>query len=305
MFKILETQKYPVVALLLGFLLILVGVADIQEIQKMKLTLRADFEYTLIIIGGGLLVLSFIIQIVDNPNNKLFFWGRVKRNEHGFHINVNEVTVNVVFGRIEEKSDSFSDSAIVLPANEFFDDDCIDDKKSALGAYINSKFLNQVEQVKDRIKNELINCKKIEIEKENGIFKDSYGVGKALLIKNILGSSQPVVLLAVTTKRAGEGLRSELSYIHEALKQLFAVTADARIASVCLPILGSGHGGLKKEIALFGLIMALLEMITSPSGKHMKTVNIIVFRDTVTSMPEIKESTVKKLLSLSAGIFLK
>lgn len=305
MFKIIETQKYPVVAIFLGFILILLGVADIQELQKMKLIYRSSLIYPLIILGSVFVIFSFIAFLAGKASIGWFAFSLVKKCDKGFYIKIGGTRLNIIFGRIEQVANEFPESTIVMPANEFFDDECIDDSKSALGAYVNSRFSNQVDDVKDRIRNELMNHDKVKVEKEQGSFKYSYGVGKAILLEKILGSTQPVVFLAVTTKRAGEGLRSELSHIHDALKELFAVTADARVESVCLPILGSGHGGLKKEIALFGLLMALLERITSPSGKHIKTVNIIVFRDNEKSKPEVKEATVKKLLSLSAGILLK
>lgn len=305
MLKIIEKQKYPVIALFLGFILVIIGFADVQELQKLKLIVRPNMVYTSVALGSILIIFSFIGFFIEKISIGQFAFGLVRKYEGGFWVRVNETDLNITFGRIEVIAELFPDSVVVLPANEYFDDDCIDDSKSSLGAYINSKFANQIGKVKEIIKQELTSYDGNEVEKEFRSFQLSYGVGKAILIKNILGSTQPVVFLAVTTKRAGEGLKSELSNIHEALKELFAVTADARKDSITLPILGSGHGGLKKELALFGLLMAVLERITSQNGKHIKQINLVIFQESESKNPEIKKSTVKKLLSLSAGMLLK
>jgi hypothetical protein len=53
--------------------------------------------------------------------------------------------LRVSFGRIEECRYDEAGSVIVPPANEFFDDACITDHKSALGAFVKHHFDGQVD----------------------------------------------------------------------------------------------------------------------------------------------------------------
>ena len=146
----------------------------------------------------------------------------------------------MLYGRIEVLSDNFKDSLIILPANEFFDDECIKDTKSALGAYITNKFPNQSEQIELLIAEELKKKQSFEVEKEEGVKGQSYGVGTGILIKKPLNSLKPLLFLSVTTKRKGEGLKSELPYIFKAVDKILSVAADNRFDSICVPIFGSG-----------------------------------------------------------------
>lgn len=302
MFKIFENQKYPAIVLFLGFLLILIGFVDVQDISKFKVVARSSPIYLAITIGSVLILSSFLTYLFDEV---LLGWSRfnkVKKLKNGYQILVDNTEVNVLFGRIEEIASEHPESTVVLPANEYFDDECIDDSRSALGAYINNNFVNQSEEVKNIIKEKLVDFEAKEVEKEIGCFQKSYGVGTGILLKEILDSKQSIVLLAVTTKRAGEGLRSELSYIYQSVKELFRISADGRINSFCLPVMGSGHGGLKKEVALFGLLLAIFENLGNIRGHHIKKINIVVYRLNENSKPEVSKSKTKRLLSISSGM---
>ena len=54
--------------------------------------------------------------------------------------------------------------------------------------------------------------------------------------------------------RGGEGLRAEMSYIFKAVNEIQRTVADKRLSSVYVPLIDSGHGGLKKEVALFSML---------------------------------------------------
>src|SRR5271169_485210 len=61
--------------------------------------------------------------------------------------------IKVVEGRIEEYSHN-SRVAVVLPCNEYFDDNCIGDTRSALGAYVNRSIEGQASALSKLIKEE-------------------------------------------------------------------------------------------------------------------------------------------------------
>jgi len=67
--------------------------------------------------------------------------------------------------------------------------------------------------------------------------------------------------------------------------------------------MGSGHGGLKKEVALFALLLAVCDFITKPNGHHLKTINIVVFQSSKKDKPLISRIISKRLLKISTGMF--
>ena len=192
---------------------------------------------------------------------------------------------------------------VVLPANEYFDDECIHDSKSSLGAYVQSVFPNQANEVQKLIKENLASIESMDVEKELGITQASYGVGSGVLLNAPLHSKQPILFLSVTTKRTGEGLRAEMSHIFEAVKKIQEVAADNRVDTVCIPIMGTGHGGLPKEVGLFSLVLAICDGISKPSGHHLKQYNIVIYQANPKEKPSISVSASKRILKTAIGLF--
>ena len=67
-------------------------------------------------------------------------------------------------------------------------------------------------------------------------------------------------MVSVTTQRSNEGLRADASYIFEAVRSLQQLMANNRLSCLYIPILGSGHGGLKQEISLACMLIAFGEL---------------------------------------------
>lgn len=303
MYKFFEKQKYPVILLVMGVLLILTGFFDITDIAKFQITARSKPNSILVVFGCILSITSIFIYLFDELTLGWLGFRRITKLNTGFGTKLSNTEINIMFGRLENIADELEESMIVLPANEFFDDECINDKKSALGAYVNHKFTNQIEQVEDLITKELSGFESSEVEKEAGVKQDSYGIGTGVFLKRPLNSRQPVLFIAVTTKRAGEGLQAEMSYIFQAVRKIQNIMADHRIDSVCVPVMGSGHGGLKKEVALFGLLLAICDSITKSHGHHIRQVNVVVFKSSEDSTPSISRIVTKRLLRIATGMF--
>src|SRR5579872_5359803 len=104
---------------------------------------------------------------------------RVKESENVIWTFVSGCEIRAINGRVEDHP--LDDSTVmVLPCNEYFDDVCAYDTKSALGAYVNRVFANRVE---DFVAVVLEECKKrlgpgVEMQKTRDQRALSFGVGK-------------------------------------------------------------------------------------------------------------------------------
>jgi hypothetical protein len=302
-FNFLGKQKFPTILLFFGVVLVFAGFFDIKDITKLSITANSKANYTIAVFGGLLVAISILIYLFDELTLGWLGFSKISKNDLGFGTKISTTTINILFGRLETLSENSEESMVVLPANEFFDDECIRDNKSALGAYINHKFTNQDKQIEELISSHLQDYKCTEIEKEVGVTQKSYGVGEGVFLKKPLGSSQPILFIAATTKRAKEGLRAEMSYIFQAMRKIQHIAADNRINSAYIPIMGSGHGGLKKEVALFALLLAVCDSITKPNGHHLKTINIVIFQSDEKEKPLISRMISKRLLRIATGMY--
>ena len=190
-----------------------------------------------------------------------------------------------------------------MPANEFFDEDCINDKRSSLGAFIQEKYPNQTEKIQLLIKEKLERLPNETVEKETGIFEKSYGIGSSVFLDQPLSSKQKILFLPITTKRVREGLRTEMYYVFKCINEIQRVVTDKRLDSVYIPLIGSGHGGLKKDVALFSMLLAVCDMINQPSGHNIRSFNVIVFQANPKEEPGVSPKNVKHLLKTTIGMF--
>ena len=237
MFKFLEKQKYPVILLVLGAFLIFGGFFEIKDLTKLQIHPHDDPYYIIVLAGLLLSLLSAFLYLFDEVTFGWIGFRKIRNLSNGITAKLSNTNINIRFGRLEKLSEESEESLVVLPANEFFDDECINDKKSALGAYVNYKFTNQTESIESLISKGLDGCDFEEVEKEAGVIQKSYGIGNGVFIKNPLSSKQPVLFLSVTIKRTGEGLQAEMSYIFKAVEEIKRIVVDQRINSVFVPVM--------------------------------------------------------------------
>ena len=310
MFQFLEKQKYPVILSAFGFLLVMASYFEVN-IANRHISKAINPIYPLYILGIFIIGISIFLYIFEEISldhilgKSTFHWlklGKVKKIKNGFRAIVNSSEINIIFGRIESIDNDFDTSLIVLPANEFFDDECINDKRSALGAFVQAKYPNQTDQIQYLIKERLENLPSQDVEKEPGIVQQSYGIGTGIFIEQPLSSKQKILFLSVTTKRTGEGLRAEMSYIFKAVNEIQRIVADKRLSSVYVPLIGSGYGGLRTEVALFAMLVAVCEVMNRPYG-NIKSFNIIVFQANDKDKPNVSPETAKSLLKATTGMF--
>ena len=83
--------------------------------------------------------------------------------------------MRIDFGRLETAADSGADSLVVLPANEFFDDECIRDTRSALGAFVATHFPGRVDEFEQLVQRGLANKSTTPVERLPVLFARATG----------------------------------------------------------------------------------------------------------------------------------
>jgi hypothetical protein len=224
---------------------------------------------------------------------------RVRSLPNGYCVSLGRMTIKVTLGRIEEFDCSDEACMVALPANEFFDDDCIHDSRSALGAFMQHHFKENIEDIQALVKAALANEPTEEVRKKPGEVASSYGVGKCVFLDHPLSSRLRIAMVSVTTQRVDVGLRADAAYVFKAAVSLQRVMANHRVTRLYVPILGSGHGGLKAEVSLVCMLIAFGEL-RRKSAHHLKELNIVVFRSSETSVPSISEVTIKRALDFAS-----
>lgn len=304
--KDLLKQPYWVIALVLG--VALVGLPCVTVDKDYRWTTHPPTTLVLVIVGIALLVLSstaFGFTLLAKPTgdaNELggLDLGRVKESDGVLWTNVSGCRVQVVNGRIEEHRHE-QGAAIVLPVNEYFDDRCVGDTRSALGAYVNRMFEGQAAAFASLIKDECLRKlgPGIERQKTDDERAESFGAGRCLLLIKPLGGVVPVALVSTTTQRAGQGLAARISYLFDGMRELSTHLADARINEVAMPILGSGHGQIDPPLAFVGLLLAVAEAARyGQGGQRLKRVTIVVFQKNSDSPPQVDRTVVRRALAL-------
>ena len=227
----------------------------------------------------------------------------VKADEDGYSVEVGKSVLNVRFGQIESCDATDERCVVALPANEFFDDDCIYDKKSALGAYIQDAFPERISEIREFVAEQLRNSPSRKVEKLRGQLHDSFGIAKCVYLSGPIASNRKIIMVSVTKKRAGQRLQSEPHFIFEAVKAVIQVMSDHRLDELHLPLMGSGHGGLGKELALLYMVYAVLEILHDPSKHELKSVNLLLLKRKGTGEAEIPKETVERVLALATSAF--
>ena len=225
---------------------------------------------------------------------------RVQTCDGALCTNVSGCEIRVVNGHIEDFHQP-PGAAIVLPCNEYFDDRCVADMRSSLGAYANRMFEGHIGDFASLIATESRKKfgKGVEQQKTDGERAESFGAGRCMLLMRPLGSVVPLALVSTTTQRAGEGLAARISYMFDGMRELFTHLADARINEVTMPIVGAGHGQIDPPLALVGLLLAIAEAARyGRGGQRLKRVTIVVFQKDKESSPEVEEIVVRRALAM-------
>ncbi len=309
MLALLEKIRFWIAALALGALFVMLAMFDIVDITKLQLTRAPSPDTTLLRIGLGLLVVgvlaraaSAVVEFGDAiwlPNLRQ----RVKKTARGWCAQIGQTTVEIAFGKLQEIASPLPTNLVVLPANEFFDDECITDRNSALGAFVEAHFPGQKDHLLEHLALELRDKPTVEVERAEGVKKRSYQVGATVYLPRTLGTGWNILLVAVTTQRAGEGLRAEIRTIFTLANAIERTMADHRLNNVAVPIIGSGHGGLRAPAALSALVIAFIEILSRPQAHGIKNVTIVTFQPSPVEAPALSRRQVRRTVARAIDLY--
>jgi hypothetical protein len=301
--KALLKQQYWLIALVLGAGFVALPCISIDE--DYKLTTHAPTTLWLTGVGILLLMLStaaraYSLRSQPDASGGLDF-SRVAESGGVYSTVVAGCEIRTVYGRLEEHARTLgTDAAVVLPCNEYFDDQCVGDERSALGAYVHSMFRGQVDEfcklVTDECARKLGAAERRQKTEDSAA--DSYGEGRCLLLHRPLGRATPVALVSTTTQRAGEGLAGRISYVFSGMHELVKRLADVKINEVAMPLLGAGHGGISAPLAFVGLVLAIAEAARYGQGARLRRVTIVVFKRDPSSPAQVDSVVVRRALAL-------
>jgi hypothetical protein len=154
-----------------------------------------------------------------------------------------------MLGCLEEAVSDPSQAVVVLPANEYINDQCINDPKSALGAFVQSKFPGKTKEFETLI--QLALTGKAAAKVTNGVNTiNAYGLGTTVYLDRPLNEGHKILIAAATTDRAAEGLRGDISALIAIVRAANGAAKERRMAEVILPLIGAGHGSICPGCAL-------------------------------------------------------
>lgn len=88
-------------------------------------------------------------------------------------------------GRIENYALEEARTVVALPANEYFDDECVSDVNSALGAYVDRHFKDSLHRFLDEIQAALRGLPCERVPRAERRIDDSYGIGQAIYLRGL------------------------------------------------------------------------------------------------------------------------
>jgi O-acetyl-ADP-ribose deacetylase (regulator of RNase III) len=200
------------------------------------------------------------------------------------------------FGKIQDYAPDSAQAVIVLPANEYFDDECITDTSSSLGAYVQHHFPGRVDELLAEVRTQLVGLPSQRVPRAERRIDESYGIGQAILLSNLQEEGR-VLLVSATTERTGIGLRAEPHFLYAALEGIIEVMNERRLSSLTIPVFGSGHGGMPLPIAVLFNILALRSLSAEHRGVHLRNVRIVIFDG---DAHLLQDATMQNIMSYAA-----
>ena len=267
-----------------GVLLLLFSFVDYDKMKG--LSLHGNMHYAMAIFGFMLvaagLILFLLTQEMTGIRNRLNY-------DKGIEIKRDNLKFIIKSGEIQAIQDATRNAAIVLPANTTFIDSCATDARTAMGAFFTKHFPGEVGTLPSLLKN-VLDAAGIQAEGTG-----QYAAGTTVILPDSFAKPAKIVVTASTIRRPGTGIVSSPNIICNCVEKILKATADQRIDTLYLPILGSGHGGVDRGLALLFLLIAMLHF--SKLYHHIKVVHIVVHPKDVNGLYKSKE--LNQILAMS------
>jgi len=216
---------------------------------------------SLIVIGIAFIIIGLALYVIFRSK-------QTKKLKDNTTLKFNSTTLTIKIGSIQDVESPVKDGTFVLPANTTFVDDCITDNKSALGSFFGKHHPEKIPDFNQRLK---------AILQDNNIHSSTDGIydpATVLILPDEYNVTSKVILVASAIKNPGIGFYTTPSIINDSICNVFKKTADKRINTFYLPIIGSGHAGMEITSA-FNLLILFIKFHTK-QFHHVKNLYIFV-----------------------------
>jgi hypothetical protein len=291
-FLIKLIEKTTALLIIGGFVLIVVALVKINPngIEVIEAINRPNL--ILLIIGTMLLALGLVFYCIEGFSfpfrAKNFQFKKVSADKYSIKVN-SSCILNIIYGTISNFQDYDSETLVILPANDKFDDKCVDDKKSVLGSFANDLYPDGNENFKDKIK--------IEVAKEK---KGLFEIGEWIYLNKLGKTEFNAGMIAVTHLNEDGSITTNPENVILAFNGVFKMIKQKRPNKIFIPLIGSGHGELSPRLSFLFLLISIIENMKKVNGNNMREVNIVVYKKGNHRTIELKamEKEVKFILNL-------
>lgn len=266
-----KSKQVPLILIISGLLLVFLSFFEFEDFkQRDSLELN---NWVSLGIGIALILWGAIWHksTIDGNNFKANNYRFKKVSDSKYSICINqggEHCINIIYGNINNTGDYDKNTLVILPVNDKFDDQCIDDTTSVLGAFMSTLYPNGNEKFKTFVKSELEKRDVHQFEVGDWIYKN--GV-------NCNATTFNIGIVVVTHLNDDGSIITHTENILLAFKGINKLMAQKRLAKVFIPLIGSGHGGLSPEVSLLCLLLSILDGLRSEVGRRLRDINIVIY----------------------------
>lgn len=248
-----------------GLLLLVASFCDVQHDHALGFTLRnAGPEPWRASVG--LLLVGVSLLLSRTPRSE-----RVDRKVNlvsGMQLVFGRLEVRIKVGRIEDLAGVTSATAVVLPANTSFLDSCIEDPRSAFGAFVQEHYAQKVQALRAAIQHGLPPLPDGDNSPKN------WPPGTTVLLPPPFDAPIRLLVTGATIAAPGSPIRAEPSTVSECVRQILEATCDKKISHLRMPVIGAGHGGLDLLDAALFIVIALRHY--ERRFHHVRLVEVLV-----------------------------
>ena len=230
-----------------GVLLLLSGFIEYDDTHS--LTLHGTPSWPRFIVGAALIVLGLAVFVV--VQREMLLHQRLNYKK-GVTIKKGELTILIKEQEIQNIFGATCNTAIILPCNTTFVDDCVADDRTALGAYCIKHFPEDVGSLPACFKS-ILDALEIKTHSDG-----QYSPGTTIRLPEKYERPAKIFLTASTIRTHANGVSSNPHIICNCVAEIFKQTAGEQLDTINMPILGSGHGSVDKGLALLFLLLAIL-----------------------------------------------
>ena len=268
-------KKIPILLIVGGLIFLAIAFIDFKELTKFNIKSElTSVSWILIIISVLLIIigLAWAYFEINEFSFKSSNYKFKKINDDKYTITFQQGivhTINIVYDKINNFQNYDKNTIVILPANDKFDDECVDDKKSVLGSFTNSLYPTGNNNFKEIIKKELA-------KRENNQF--DIGSWIYLHSQKSENSEFNIGIVAVTHLMDNGNILAYSENVMLAFKGIHKIMTQKRIKNAYIPLVGSGHGGLTPELSLLCLLISIIEGYKKEDGHTLKNVNLVIYK---------------------------